>query len=75
MDGLIIMNDGGVTSRLVDLCEEAGVYIVFSDCGLSVVEEDDYSTYATSEYYLGHVAHERVRRLLCLRPGHDRQRR
>lgn len=58
VDGLIIMNDGGVTSRLVDLCEEAGVYIVFSDCGLSVVEEDDYSTYATSEYYLGHVAHD-----------------
>ena len=58
VDGLIIMNDGGVTSRLIDLCEEAGVYIVFSDCGLSVVEEDDYSTYATSEYYLGHVAHD-----------------
>lgn len=58
VDGLIIMNDGGVTSRLVDLCEEAGVYIVFSDCGLSVVGEDDYSTYAASEYYLGHVAHD-----------------
>lgn len=58
VDGLIIMNDGGVTSRLVDLCEEAGVYLVFSDCGLSVIEEDDYSTYATSEYYLGHVAHD-----------------
>ena len=58
VDGLIIMNDGGVTSRLVDLCEEAGVYLVFSDCGLSVIEEADYSTYATSEYYLGHVAHD-----------------
>lgn len=58
VDGLIIMNDGGVTSRLIDLCEEAGVYIVFSDCGLSDVESDDYSTYAASEYYLGHVAHD-----------------
>lgn len=58
VDGLIIMNDGGITSRLVSLCEEAGVYIVFSDCGLSVTEEDDYSTYSTSEYYLGHVAHD-----------------
>lgn len=58
VDAVIIGNDGGVTSRLVDICSDAGVYIAFSDCGLSVVEEDDYSTYATNEYYLGHVAHD-----------------
>lgn len=58
VDGLIIMNDGGVTSRLVDLCADAGVYLVFSDCGLDAIDEDDYSTYADNEYYLGHVAHD-----------------
>jgi DNA-binding LacI/PurR family transcriptional regulator len=42
----------------VDLCTDAGVYLVFSDCGLNVIDEDDYSTYATNEYYLGHVAHD-----------------
>lgn len=58
VDGLIVMNDGGITSRLVQLCEDAGVYIVFSDCGLSVTEDDDYSTYSNSKYYLGHVSHD-----------------
>ncbi len=58
VDGLIIMNDGGITSRLVELCADAGVYVAFSDCGLSVTEDADYSTYSTNEYYLGHVAHD-----------------
>ncbi len=58
VDAVIIGNDGGVTSRLVNICSEAGVYIAFSDCGLSVVEEDDYASYATDPYYLGHVAHD-----------------
>ena len=58
VDAVIIGNDGGVTSRLVNICSDAGVYIAFSDCGLSVVEDDDYSTYSTNPYYLGHVAHD-----------------
>ena len=57
-DGIICMNDGGVTSRLVSLCEESDVYIVFSDCGYAVSEDDDYSTYNTSPYYCGNVAHD-----------------
>ena len=58
VDAVIVGNDGGVTSRLVDICSDAGVYIAFSDCGLSAIEEADYETYATNEYYLGHVAHD-----------------
>lgn len=58
VDGIITTNDGGVTARLADLCEDAGVYLVFSDCGYNVISEDDYSSYATDEYYVGHVAHD-----------------
>lgn len=58
VDAVILTNDGGVTSRLVDICSDAGVYIAFSDCGLSVVNEDNYSTYSTNEYYVGHIAHD-----------------
>lgn len=58
VDAVIIGNEGGITSRLVDVCSDAGVYIAFSDCGLSAIEEADYSTYSTNEYYLGHVAHD-----------------
>ena len=58
-DGVIVMNEGGVTSRLIDLCEESGVYIVFSDCGFSVNTDDaDYDTYKTNEFYCGNVAHD-----------------
>lgn len=58
VDAVIIGNEGGITSRLVNVCADAGVYIAFSDCGLSAIEEDDYSTYSTNPYYLGHVAHD-----------------
>lgn len=58
VDAVIIGNEGGITSRLVNVCSDAGVYIAFSDCGLSAIEEADYASYSTNPYYLGHVAHD-----------------
>lgn len=58
VDGIITLNDGGVTSRLVDICEDANVYLVFSDCGYSSYLDDDYADYASNPYFLGHVAHD-----------------
>lgn len=56
-DGIIIMNEGGVTSRLVDLCSEANVYIAFSDCGYTVTEDADYDSFKANKFYCGNVAH------------------
>lgn len=58
VDAVVIGNDGGITSRLVNICSDAGVYIAFGDCGLSAIDEADYSSYATNPYYLGHVSQD-----------------
>ena len=56
-NGLIFLADGGVTSRLIDLCSENGVYLVFSGCNLTVTEEDGYEEFAKNEYYCGNYSH------------------
>ncbi len=57
-DGLILLADGGVTSRLIDLCSEAGVYLIFSGCNLTVTEEEGFEEFSKNEYYCGNIAHD-----------------
>ena len=57
-DGLIFLADGGVTSRLIDMCSEAGVYIAFSGCNLTVTEEAGYEEFSRNEYYCGNYSHD-----------------
>lgn len=57
-DGLIFLADGGVTSRLIDLCAENEVYLVFSGCNLTVTEEEGYEEFAKNEYYCGNYSHD-----------------
>lgn len=57
-DGLIFLADGGVTSRLIDMCSEAGVYLAFSGCNLTVTEEDGYEDFSKNEYYCGNYSHD-----------------
>ena len=57
-DGLIFLADGGVTSRLIDMCSEAGVYLAFSGCNLTVTGEDGYDEFSKNEYYCGNYSHD-----------------
>lgn len=57
-DGLILLADGGVTSRLIDMCSEAGVYIAFSGCNLTVTQEEGYAEFSKNPYYCGNYAHD-----------------
>ena len=57
-DGIILLADGGVTSRLIDMCSEAGVYVMFSGCNLTVTEEDGFDEFSKNEYYCGNIAHD-----------------
>lgn len=57
-NGLIFLADGGVTSRLIDMCAENGVYLVFSGCNLTVTEEDGYDEFSKNEYYCGNYSHD-----------------
>ena len=57
-NGLIFLADGGVTSRLIDMCSENGVYLVFSGCNLTVTEEEGYEEFSKNEYYCGNYSHD-----------------
>jgi len=54
VDGIIAFNNGGITPRMVQACEAAGVYLVFSEAGQ--LKDEGYETVEKSEYLLGEVA-------------------
>lgn len=53
VDGIIDLATGGVSHRLLQICEEYGVYFVAANNNL--LQEEGYETFRNNDYYVGSV--------------------